>query len=45
MGFNCLAELLDSFRDTKQFLNSAPSDQYYSHAEANSSGSVSLTPA
>ena len=45
MGFNCLAELLDSFRDTKQFLNSAPSDQHSSDAKANSSGSVPLTQA
>ncbi|MGJ5629857.1 hypothetical protein [Nostoc sp. CALU 1950] len=32
-------------RDTKQFVNSAPSDQYSSHAEANSSGVVPLTQA
>nr|MDZ8215830.1 hypothetical protein [Nostoc sp. ChiSLP03a] len=45
IGFNCLAELLDSFRDTKQFLTSVPSAQYSSHAKVNSSGSVSLTQA
>ncbi|MBD2730630.1 hypothetical protein H6G96_31015 [Nostoc sp. FACHB-892] len=38
----CLKNFSGYDRDTKQFLNSALSDQHSSHAKANSSSSISL---